>query len=101
MTTFSSCQEPRPPSLIQDHRGGDADLPGHTCRLIQLNKDETFFPALLKCGWIMFTDASPSWVISAITSLWMMGDMILLPNNIKVVIVNAAMDKNFYSLTSN
>jgi hypothetical protein len=64
-------------------------------------KDETFFPALLKCGWIMITDASPSWVIKAITLMWMMGDMILLPDGVKVVIVNAAMDNNFYSLTGN
>jgi hypothetical protein len=43
----------------------------------------------------MFTDASPSWVSNAITLLWMMGDMILLPDGVKVVIVNVAMDNNF------
>uniref|UniRef100_A0A453IGP7 Galactose oxidase-like Early set domain-containing protein n=1 Tax=Aegilops tauschii subsp. strangulata TaxID=200361 RepID=A0A453IGP7_AEGTS len=55
-------------------------------------KEKTFFPALVTCGRIKITDASPAWVIERMSSPRVMGDMILLPNGAEVVIINGAMD---------
>ncbi|KAE8803149.1 WSC domain-containing protein [Hordeum vulgare] len=55
-------------------------------------KEKTFFPALVTCGRIKITDASPAWVIERMPSPRVMGDMILLPNGAEVAIINGAMD---------
>uniref|UniRef100_A0ACD5TW64 Uncharacterized protein n=1 Tax=Avena sativa TaxID=4498 RepID=A0ACD5TW64_AVESA len=55
-------------------------------------KDKNFFPALVTCGRIKITDASPSWVIETMPSPRVMGDMILLPNGAEVAIINGATD---------
>ncbi|KAL6907565.1 hypothetical protein ACP4OV_002604 [Aristida adscensionis] len=55
-------------------------------------KDGTFAPALATCGRIKITDAAPAWVIETMPSPRVMGDMILLPNGVEVVIINGATD---------
>uniref|UniRef100_A0ACD5XE71 Uncharacterized protein n=1 Tax=Avena sativa TaxID=4498 RepID=A0ACD5XE71_AVESA len=55
-------------------------------------KDKNFFPALVTCGRIKITDASPSWVIETMPSPRVMGDMVLLPNGAEVAIINGATD---------
>ncbi|XP_039134593.1 LOW QUALITY PROTEIN: aldehyde oxidase GLOX-like [Dioscorea cayenensis subsp. rotundata] len=50
----------------------------------------TFVEALNSCGRIRITDESPSWAMETMPTARTMGDMLLLPNGLEVLIVNGA-----------